>query len=92
MGEAFAAGDVAGALSATPDVVADRLMVAGTSEDWVRRLTETYGPAGFTHALVSFADPFTLKAWAGLEIEGLPDLGEQVRLVGEQVIPELAGV
>jgi hypothetical protein len=40
--------------------------------------------------LVSFTDPFTLRAWAGIEVEGLPDLGEQVRLVGEQVIPELA--
>jgi 5,10-methylenetetrahydromethanopterin reductase len=87
--EAFAAGDVQGALAATPDEVADRIMVAGTADDWVRWLTETYAPAGLTHALVSFTDPFTLKAWAGIEIEGLPTLGEQVRLVGEQVLPEL---
>jgi hypothetical protein len=38
---------------------------------------------------VSFTDPFTLKAWAGIEVEGLPDLDEQVRIFGEQVIPEL---
>jgi hypothetical protein len=25
-------------------------------------------------------------------VEGLPDLGEQVRLVGEQVIPELGSL
>jgi 5,10-methylenetetrahydromethanopterin reductase len=87
--EAFAAGDVQGALEATPEEVADRIMVAGTPEDWVRWLTDTYLPAGLNHALVSFTDPFTLKAWAGIEIEGLPELGEQVRLVGEQVIPEL---
>lgn len=47
------------------------------------------GSASATHALVSFTDPFTLKAWAGIEVEGLPDLGEQVRMVGEQVIPEV---
>jgi len=87
--EAFAAGDVQGALAATPEEVADRIMVAGTPEDWVQWLTETYAPAGLNHALVSFTDPFTLKAWAGIEVEGLPDLGEQVRIVGEQVIPEL---
>ena len=46
-------------------------------------------PPGLNHALVSFADPFTLKAWAGMEVEGLPDLAEQVRIVGEQVIPEI---
>jgi 5,10-methylenetetrahydromethanopterin reductase len=90
--EAFAAGDVRGAVEATPEEVADRLMVAGTPEDWVRWLTETYAPAGFDHALVSFTDPFTLKAWAGIEVEGLPALGEQVRLVGEQVIPELSAL
>ena len=90
--EAFAAGDVQGALEATPEEVADRIMVAGTPEDWVRWLTETYAPPGLNHALVSFTDPFTLKAWAGMEVEGLPDLGEQVRIVGEQVIPELAAL
>ena len=47
-------------------------MVAGTPEDWVRWLTETYAPAGLNHALISFTDPFTLRAWAGIDIEGLP--------------------
>jgi 5,10-methylenetetrahydromethanopterin reductase len=90
--EAFAAGDVQRALEATPDEVADRIMVAGTPDDWVRWLTETYAPAGLNHALVSFTDPFTLKAWAGIEVEGLPGLGEQVRIVGEQVLPELGAL
>ncbi len=87
--EAFAAGDVQGALEATPEEISDQIMVAGTPEDWVSWLKDRYLPAGLNHALVSFTDPFTLKAWAGTEVEGLPDLGEQVRLVGEQVIPEL---
>ena len=90
--EAFAAGDVQRAIAATPKDVADRIMVAGTPEDWVRWLAETYAPAGLNHALVSFTDPFTLRAWAGLEVEGLPDLGEQVRLFGEQVLPEIASL
>jgi len=90
--EAFAAGDVRAALEATPDDVADRIMVAGTPEDWVRWLTETYAPAGLNHALVSFTDPFTLRAWAGIEVEALPDLGAQVRLFGEQVVPAIASL
>jgi 5,10-methylenetetrahydromethanopterin reductase len=88
--EAFAAGDIQGALDATPDEVADGLFVAGTPDDWVEWLNGTYADAGLNHALVSFTDPFTLKAWAGIEVGGLPDLGEQVRLVGEQVIPALS--
>jgi 5,10-methylenetetrahydromethanopterin reductase len=87
--DAFNAGDIQRALEATPEDVADRLTVAGTPEDWVSWLRDTYASAGLNHALVSFADPFTLEAWAGMSVEGLPSLGEQVRLVGEQVIPEL---
>ena len=86
---AFASGDVQGALDATPDSVADRLMVAGTPEDWVRWLSEVCAPTGMDHALVSFTDPFTLQAWAGVDVDGLPDLCGQVRLVGEQVLPAL---
>jgi 5,10-methylenetetrahydromethanopterin reductase len=88
--EAFAAGDVQRALEATPDDVADRIMVAGTPEDWISWLKGTYATSGLNHALVSFTDPFTLRAWAGIEVEGLPDLGEQVRIVGEHVIPEVS--
>jgi 5,10-methylenetetrahydromethanopterin reductase len=87
--EAFAAGDVKRALTATPAAIADRLVVAGTPEDWLQWLTDTYAPAGLDHALVSFTDPFTLRSWASVEIEGLPTLPEQVRLFGERVLPQL---
>lgn len=87
--EAFAAGDIERALDLTPDAVANRIMVAGTPEDWVEWLTRAYAPAGLNHALLSFADPFTVKAWANLEVAGLPSLVEQVRLFGERVVPKL---
>jgi 5,10-methylenetetrahydromethanopterin reductase len=87
--EAFAAGDIRRALELTPDAVADRIMVAGGPEDWLEWLTRAYAPTGLNHALVSFADPYTLKAWAGVDVPGLPDLREQVRLFGEHVLPQL---
>jgi 5,10-methylenetetrahydromethanopterin reductase len=89
--EAFAAGDVKRALDLTPDSIADRLVVAGTPADWQRWLTEAYAAAGYEHALVSFTDPFTLLSWADTEVGGLPSLAEQVRLFGQEVLPELAG-
>jgi 5,10-methylenetetrahydromethanopterin reductase len=88
--QAFNEGDVARALQLTPDEIADRLLVAGTPDDWVEWLKGTYAPAGLNHALVSFTDPFTLEAWAGISIDGLPTLSEQVRMVGEEVLPALA--
>ena len=90
--EAFAAGDVERALEASPDDVADRVMLAGTPDDWVSWLKDTYAPAGLNHALVSFTDPLTLEAWAGIEVDGLPDLREQVRIMGEQVLPEISSL
>ena len=53
-------------------------------------MNETYAGAGLDHALVSFADPFTLRTWAGASADGLPSLGEQVRLFGERVLVDLA--
>ena len=88
--DAFARGDVKGALATTPDALADRLVVAGTPDDWLRWLTESYAPSGMGHALVSFADPFTLRSWAGVEVDGLPGLCDQVRLFGETVLPALS--
>jgi 5,10-methylenetetrahydromethanopterin reductase len=84
---AFANGDVQQALRLTPDRIADKLIVAGTPDDWVQWLAGTYATAGLNHALVSFADPFTLEAWAGTAVPGLPTLAEQVRMLGEDVLP-----
>ena len=64
-------------------------MVAGAPEDWVEWLTRSYAPVGLNHALLSFTDPFTLKAWADLEVAGLPDLVEQVRLFGVRILSQL---
>jgi 5,10-methylenetetrahydromethanopterin reductase len=88
--EAFVAGDVRRALAATPDAIADRLVVAGTPDDWLRWLTETYFASGLDHALVSFTDPFTLRSWAGIQVEGLPSLRDQVGLFGERVLSQLS--
>jgi 5,10-methylenetetrahydromethanopterin reductase len=87
--EAFSSGDIRRALELTPDAIADRIVVAGSPDDWIEWLSNEYAAAGLNHALLSFTDPFTLKAWADLEVEGLPDLVEQVRLFGEHVIPQL---
>jgi len=86
---AFTAGDIQAALDATPDELADQLVVAGTPDDWVAWLTDNFVPAGLNHALISFTDPLTLESWAGRSIAGLPGLTEQVRLFGEAVLPRL---
>jgi len=85
--EAFAAGEVQRALALTPDDVVDALSVAGTPEDRVQRLQHDVLPTGVDHLLLSFADPFTVRSWSGLEVDGVPDLAGQLRLFHDEVIP-----
>ena len=46
-------------------------------------------PAGFNHVALALADAEIPRAWAGIEIPGLPTLAEQVSLIAERVVPQL---
>ena len=89
--EAFARGDVAEALRRTPDEIADRFCIAGTPEEVAERIRCDVVGAGFGHVALALADAEIPRAWAGVEIPGLPTLSEQVRLVADRVLPLLAG-
>ena len=89
--EAFARGDVAEALRRTPDEIADRFCIAGTPEEVAERIRCDVFGAGFGHVALALADAEIPRAWAGVEIPGLPTLSEQVRLVADRVLPLLAG-
>jgi 5,10-methylenetetrahydromethanopterin reductase len=88
--EAFNAGDVGRALELTSPTVGDALSVAGTAQDWIDKIERDMLPAGFNHLLVTFADPFLVRSWAGIAIDGLPSLEEQLRLFQTSVIPAFA--
>jgi hypothetical protein len=32
-------------------------------------------------------DPFLVESWAGLTVEGLPDMNDQLRLLHDDVMP-----
>jgi 5,10-methylenetetrahydromethanopterin reductase len=84
---AFNRGDVERALELTPPAVGDALSVAGTADDWIDKIQHDLLPAGFGHLLVTFADPFLVRSWAGTTIERLPSLEEQLTLFHAQVMP-----
>ena len=86
---AFARGDVAEALRRTPDDLADRFCIAGTPEEVADRINREFLPAGFNHVALALADAEIPRAWAGIEIPGLPTLSEQVRLIAERVLPDI---
>lgn len=83
---AFHAGDVQRALALTPPAVGDALSVGGTAQDWIEKIRCDLQPAGFNHVLVTFADPFLVESWAGITIDGLPSLDDQIRLFHSRVM------
>ena len=88
--QAFAHGDVAEALRRTPDELADRFCIAGTPEDIVDRIRTDVLPSGINHIVLALTDRGLAQHWAGLDLPGLPALEEQVRLIGERVLPRLS--
>ena len=86
---AFKAGDVQSALALTSTAVGDALSVAGTPEDWIAKIERDIDPSGFDHLLVTFADRFLVERWAGVTIEGLPTLDDQIRLFHRSVMSVL---
>jgi 5,10-methylenetetrahydromethanopterin reductase len=87
---AFARGDVAEALRRTPNELADRFCIAGTPEEVAERIRADILPAGFQHVALALSDAEIPRAWAGIEISGLPTLSDQVRLIADRLLPLLA--
>jgi 5,10-methylenetetrahydromethanopterin reductase len=88
--EAFTRGDVRRALELTPPSVGEALSVAGTPQAWIDKIERDLVPAGFGHLLVTFVDPFLVESWAGIKIDGLPALEEQLQLFEREVMAAVA--
>jgi 5,10-methylenetetrahydromethanopterin reductase len=88
--DAFGRGDVEGAIQATTMELTDRLSLSGTPEEWIERLERDVVPTGTGHVICSPIDPYLVRAWSGLEVEGVPDQQGQLRLIHDRVMPHFA--
>lgn len=82
----FVAGDLAGSIDATPDDLADKLSVAGTPEEVVGKI-QAMKAGGANHMICAITDAHLVKTFMGREVEGLPTVDEQLRLVADKVMP-----
>lgn len=87
--EAFARGDVKEALRRTPDDLADRFCIAGTPEQIAGRINDQVLPSGIDHVVLALTDRASVQSWAGIDVPGLPSIEDQVRLIGERIVPAL---
>jgi 5,10-methylenetetrahydromethanopterin reductase len=85
--EALGAGDIKGAYERfTPDYV-DKLSLAGTPEDVVEQIKGDIEPAGVNHMILALSDPHLVKFFTGEDVQDVPDINGQLRLVAERVMP-----
>lgn len=87
--DAFAAGDVQGAIDAMTPELAEKLSVAGTPEEVVEKIRTDISPTGVNHMVLCIIDSHLVKAFTGRDVD-VPDVRAQLRLVHDEVMPAFA--
>ncbi len=89
--EALGAGDVAKAIELfTPDL-SERLSLAGTPEEVVEKIKTDMEPAGVNHMILALSDAHLVKFFSGEDLDGVPSIEGQLKLVADRVMPAFAG-
>lgn len=84
---AFASGDVGKALDLTTPELGEKLSVAGTPEECVEKLKSDIIPPGINHVICSVTDAFLVKHFSGRDLDNVPDVPGQLRLIHDEVMP-----
>ena len=77
--EAIGAGDMAKGIDLTSPDLAERLSVAGTLEECTEKLKTQIAAAGINHMILAITDRALVKALMGRELEGVPDINNQLQ-------------
>jgi 5,10-methylenetetrahydromethanopterin reductase len=86
--EALGAGDIKRAYELfTPDYV-EKLSLAGTPEEVVEKIRSDIEPAGVKHMILALSDPPLVKFFTNEDVENVPDIRGQLKLVADRVMPE----
>ena len=87
MVDALGGGDVKGAIAAFKPELAERLSVAGTPEECVEKIKRDIEPAGVNHMILALTDAHLVEFFSGEQVENLPGINDQLKLVAERMIP-----
>jgi len=82
-------GRVDRAYELTPPELADRLSVAGTPAECLAKLRTQIVPAGVNHLIFAITDAALVKAFSGVELDGVASMAEQLRLIHGEIMPAL---
>jgi len=87
--DAIGAGNLAKGIELTSPELADRLSVSGTPAECAAKLRDEIAPSGVNHMILAITDRSLVKAFTGLDIEGVADVDTQLRLIHDEVIPAM---
>ena len=85
--EALGAGDVPKAIELFRPELSEKLSVAGTPEECVEKIKADIEPAGVNHMILALSDPHLVKFFTNEDVENVPDITGQLKLVAERVMP-----
>ncbi|CAN5154312.1 hypothetical protein BH23ACT9_BH23ACT9_27220 [soil metagenome] len=63
--------------------------MAGTPEECVEQINRDMIPTGVNHIIAAITDSGLVKTFSGVEIEGVPDVKTQLRMIADRVMPAL---
>ena len=65
------------------------MIFRGAGKEVVAKLKTNVLPSGINHIALALTDRRQPLEWAGIKLPNLPDLSEQIRLIGERILPAL---
>jgi 5,10-methylenetetrahydromethanopterin reductase len=88
--DALGAGEIDKAIELTSPEIAEKLSVAGTPEQCVEQLQRDILPTGVNHIIAAITDAGLVKAFSGKEIDNVPTVQEQLKLIADRVVPAIS--
>jgi len=85
--DAIGAGDLAKGIELTSPELADRLSVSGSPAECAAKIRDEIAPSGVNHMVLAITDRSLVKAFTGMDIEGVADVNTQLQLIHDEVIP-----
>jgi 5,10-methylenetetrahydromethanopterin reductase len=89
--DALGAGDIPKAVELFKPEYAEKLSIAGTPEEVVEKIKTDIQPTGVNHMILALVDAPIVKLFSGEEVENVPDISGQLRLVADRVMPAFQG-
>jgi len=88
--DALGKGDLAAAIELTSPEIAERLSVAGTPDECVRKLRSEIADAGVNHLILAITDAALVKALMGRDLDNVATVNDQLQLIHDEVMPAFA--